>query len=267
MRPLVSRPPHHRPPAAGAHRLTCDAIGRPLLAANLRHTAKLTRIISSVLLKFQPMIQPIEGDHPLPPDLVATVIDVIQAAYRENAPLQVPALGHGNWTFALTNVETIKYFLRERGGDVVQTEGNSLRLEVDGRRYYIHKLGRSERDDPWVSFPNSAGPAGRAAENQHQLRFDFDGLDEPELLIWVIGHYGTLEDGVRAIRLQASGAADDGRIRSWVRVVDLWIADDADGTGRVAGPTPVGPPAVDVEEPRLMPKRQEVADEADPDAR
>lgn len=213
------------------------------------------------------MIQTIEGDHPLPPDLAATVIDVIRGAYRENAPLQVPALGHGNWTFALTNVETIKHFLRERGGEVVQTEGNSLRLEVDGCRYYIHKLGRSERDDPWASFPAHSGPAGRAAEAcQHQLRFDFLGLGEPEPRTWVIGHYGTLEDGVRAIRLQASGEAEDGRIRSWVQVHDLWVADDAEGTGRLAGPTPVGPPAVDVDEPPLVPKRPEVRSEADPDA-
>jgi hypothetical protein len=213
------------------------------------------------------MIQTLDGDHPLPSELAAIVIDVIRGAYRENAPLQVPALGHGNWTFALTNVETIKHFLRERGGDVVQTEGNSLRLDVFGRRYYIHKLGRSERDDPWASFPAHAGPAGRSAEAcQHQLRFDFVGLDEPEPLTWVIGHYGTLEDGVRAIRLQASGAADDGRIRSWVRVVDLWIADDADGTGRLAEPAPVGPPAVDVGEPRLVPRQPDVASEAAPDA-
>jgi hypothetical protein len=203
------------------------------------------------------MIQTITGEHPLPTDLAVTVIDVIQAAYRENAPLQVPALGHGNRTFALTNVETIKHFLHERGGDVVLMEGNSLRLEVDGHRYYIHKLGRSERDDPWASFPSSAGPAGRAAEAEHQLRFDFDGFDDldgVEPRTWVIGHYGTLEDGLRAIRLQASGEAEDGRIRSWVRVEDIWIAD-ADGLGQAVPRVPAGPPAIDVEEPALAPKR------------
>jgi hypothetical protein len=212
------------------------------------------------------MIQTIEGDHPLPEDLAVTVIDVIQVAYRENAPLQVPSLGHGNRTFALTNVETIKHFLQERGGDVVLMEGNSLRLEVDGHRYYIHKLGRSERDDPWASFPSSAGPAGRAAEAQHQLRFDFEGFGDVEPRTWVIGHYGTLEDGLRAIRLQASGEAEDGRIRSWVRVEDIWVADAGDGTSRLAGSAPAGPPAVDVDEPPLVPKRPEVRSEADPDA-
>lgn len=227
-----------------------------------------------MLLKFRLMIQTITREHPLPPDLAATVIDVIQAAYRENAPLQVPALGHGNRTFALTIVETIKHFLQERGGDVVLMEGNSLRLEVNGRRYYIHKLGRSERDDPWASFPSSAGPAGRAAEAEHQLRFDFDGfddLDDVEPRTWVIGHYGTLEDGLRAIRLQASGEAEDGRIRSWVRVEDIWIADAADGLGQAVPRVPAGPPAIDVEEPALAPKRapkRPVAGiKADPDGR
>jgi hypothetical protein len=213
------------------------------------------------------MIQTITGEHPLPPELVATVIDVIQAAYRENAPLQVSALGHGNRTFALTNVETIKHFLQDRGGDVVLMEGNSLRLEVNGHRYYIHKLGRSERDDPWGSFPSSAGPAGRAAEAEHQLRFDFEGFDDVEPQIWVIGHYGTLEDGLRAIRLQASGEAEDGRIRSWVRVEDIWITDAADDLGQAVPRVPAGPPAVDVEEPRLAPKRPVARSEADPDGR
>jgi hypothetical protein len=36
----------------------------------------------------------------------------------------------------------------------------------------------------------------------------------------------TLEDGLRAVRLQASGAADEGRIRSWTDVVDLYAAAD-----------------------------------------
>jgi hypothetical protein len=213
------------------------------------------------------MIQTITEEHPLPPDLAATVIDVIQVAYRENAPLQVPTLGHGNRTFALTNVETIKHFLQERGGEVVLTEGNSLRLEVDGHRYYIHKLGRSERDDPWASFPSSAGPAGRAAEAQHQLRFDFEGFGDVEPRTWVIGHYGTLEDGLRAIRLQASGEAEDGRIRSWVRVEDIWIADAGDDLGQAVPRVPAGPPAIDVEEPLLAPKRPVARSEADPDAR
>jgi hypothetical protein len=220
------------------------------------------------------MIQTITREHPLPPELAATVIDVIQVAYRENAPLQVPALGHGNRTFALTNVETIKHFLQERGGDVVLTEGNSLRLEVEGHRYYIHKLGRSERDVPWASFPSSAGPAGRAAEAQNQLRFDFDGFDDldgVEPRTWVIGHYGTLEDGLRAIRLQASGEAEDGRIRSWVHVEDIWVADAGDDLGQAVRRVPSGPPAIDVEEPSLAPKRAPqrpvAGSEADPDAR
>lgn len=212
------------------------------------------------------MIQTFEGAYPLPPELAETVIDVIRAAYRENAPLQVPALGHGNRTFALTNVETIKHFLQERGGNVVLIEGNSLRLEVNGRRYYIHKLGRSERDDPWASFPSSAGPAGRAAEaSQDQLRFDFDGFDDSEPRTWVIGHYGTLEDGLRAIRVQASGEAEDGRIRSWVRVEDVWVADEGDTLGQAVLRVPAGPPAVDVEEPPLAPKRPAARSEADPD--
>jgi hypothetical protein len=213
------------------------------------------------------MIQTITEEQPLPPDLAATVIDVIQVAYRENAPLQVPTLGHGNRTFALTNVETIKHFLQERGGEVVLTEGNSLRLEVDGHRYYIHKLGRSERDDPWASFPSSAGPAGRAAEAQHQLRFDFEGFGDVEPRTWVIGHYGTLEDGLRAIRLQASGEAEDGRIRSWVRIEDIWIADAGDDLGQAVPRVPAGPPAIDVEEPLLAPKRPVARSEADLDAR
>jgi len=154
----------------------------------------------------------------------------------------------------LTNVETIRHFLQERGGDVVIVDGHSLRLEVDGAEFYIHKLGRSERDDPWTSLPGDSGPAGRATESSNQLRLDLGPVAEGQPRIWVIGHYGTLEDGVRAIRLQASGAADAGRIRSWLRVVDLWVASDG-GTDAATPPAQAGPPPVDVADALLTPKR------------
>jgi hypothetical protein len=56
-----------------------------------------------------------------------------------------------------------------------------------------------------------------------------------------------------------------------VRVEYIWIADAADGLGQAVPRVPAGPPAIDVEEPALAPKRapkRPVAGiKADPDGR
>src|SRR4051794_21614888 len=120
----------------------------------------------------------------MPASLVTTVVAAIERAYRENAPLQVAELGHDNWTYAVTIMKSIKHFLTEQDLETVVVEGQSLRLEVQGNRFYIHKLGRSERDDPWSCFPGHAGPAGRAAAESAQLHFDLD-LPQVSPRIWV----------------------------------------------------------------------------------
>jgi hypothetical protein len=220
-----------------------------------------------LLLKFHPVILTLPPATPMPGSLVTTVVEAIERAYRENAPLQVAELGHDNWTYAVTIMKSIKHFLTEQDLETVVVEGHSLRLEVGGNRFYIHKLGRSEDDDPWSCFPGHAGPAGRAAEELGQLRLDLD-LPQVAPRIYVIGHYGCLEDGLRAVRLQASGAADEGRIRSWTHVIDLYeAADEQAAAAATATPLPVGPAPVDVPEPALMPKRPAAATEADASGR
>lgn len=191
--------------------------------------------------------------HPLPERIVDVLVGAIRDAYRENAPLQLRALGHDDWTFALTNFKTIKHFLAERLSNegIVVEYGNSLWLVYEGHNFYIHKLGRSEHDDPWSCVPNHPGPAGHAA--QLQLAFELNEIPVAPR-IWVVAHYGNLEDGACAIRLQASGAAEEGKISSWVRVIDLWQRPDA-GFGVATGHQLDSPAPVEVGEPELEVKR------------
>jgi hypothetical protein len=56
------------------------------------------------------------------------------------------------------------------------------------------------------------------------------------------------------VRLQGSGAADEGRIRSWVRVIDWWQRPD-EGVGVAIGQQPASPAPVVVAEPELEVKR------------
>jgi hypothetical protein len=93
----------------------------------------------------------------------------------------------------------------------VVPENNSQRYECGGLKFFIHKLGVSENDDPWASFPEHGGPAGLAADpangsgSQLGLPMDLEELEELEAAVIVFGVYGSLKGGLRAIRLQAAG--------------------------------------------------------------
>lgn len=188
----------------------------------------------------------------LAPEFLPTVTAAIQEAYRENAPLQDPSLGHGEYTFAHTNSKTIPHLLKrwfEKSETIrVVPENNSQRYECGGRKFFIHKLGVSENDDPWASFPEHGGPAGRAADPANgsgsQLGLPM-GLEELEAAVIVFGVYGSLKGGLRAIRLQAAGSVREERIESWTDVMDVWVAS------RDAGMPPDEPRPVDVEDPPL----------------
>jgi hypothetical protein len=136
------------------------------------------------------------------------------------------------------------FFMAQELAEVpaVSTEeiSHSLAIITGRCRLRVHKLGTSEHDDPMVCFPNNAGPASRMGGEDRQLAFDLGEPGTVEYLHWVIGHYGSADEGLRAVRLQAVGSdrALDGKITRWEDVVTIFDAGEGNAI-------PVAQPARD----------------------
>lgn len=187
-----------------------------------------------------------------------TIVETIRYAYKENSFLQDLELGHDDWTYSIDIFATIRKLLPERirsqgaGGVEVIQANNTVRFQWGGVPFYIHKIGRAETDDPWQARPSHLTAAGWLGA---QMRLSFgDQEDDPPG--FVFGHYGTLRDGLRAVRLHAIGETKDGSILSWQGWENLWVADT-----ELAAPVRTQAPApepVALPEPELGIRRQEV---------
>lgn len=181
------------------------------------------------------------------PEVQGAIIDSIVRAYAENQDRHDPAVGDDALTFGIHLWKSGTFFLAERLGAIpeitAEVVNQSLTVQVGRCRLRVHKLGDSEFDNPETSFPNHAGPAARMGRVE-QLSFKFRGRlrERDEYLDWVIGHYGSPDEGLRAVRLQAVGneRALDGKIARWEAIETL-----IDVSKRET-PSPVLPPADDV---------------------
>lgn len=163
------------------------------------------------------------------PEVQGAVVDSIVRAYAENQDRHDPAVGDDALTFGIHLWKSGTLFLSDRLGAIpgitAEVVNQSLTVQVGRCRLRVHKLGDSEFDNPETSFPNHAGPAARMGRVE-QLSFKFRGRprERDEYLDWVIGHYGSPEDGLRAVRLQAVGneRALDGKISRWEAIETLF---------------------------------------------
>lgn len=182
------------------------------------------------------------------PEVQAAIFQSMVRAYAENQDRHDPAVGDDALTFGIHMWKSGTFFLAERLGAIegisAEVVNQSLTVQVGRCRLRVHKLGDSEFDNPEVSFPHHAGPAARMGRVL-QLNFKFPGhlREREEYLDWVIGHYGSPDEGLRAVRLQAVGSerALDGKISRWEAIETLF---DARTGARV--PAESRPPAEDV---------------------
>lgn len=187
--------------------------------------------------------------------LRAAILRALEQAYAVNLERHDPSVGDTALTFGIHTWQSGNHYLLLELASIAGVnwtiQNHSLELRVGRCRLRTHKLGHSEADDPWQSFPEHAGPAARMAGRYEQLEFPYE-LPGIEPLDWVIGHYGNFEDGLRAVRLQAVGTerSDDGRIIRWSAVEPLWVA-----AAVVPAPLPAvladTPIAVPIEEPDI----------------
>lgn len=182
------------------------------------------------------------------PEIQVAIVQSMERAYSENQDRHDTAVGDDALTFGIHTWKSGTFFLAERLGAIegISTEvaNQSLTVQIGRCRLRVHKLGDSEFDNPQASFPNHAGPAARMGRVE-QLTFKFRGHwnEREEYLDWVIGHYGSPDEGLRAVRLQAVGSkrALDGKISHWEAIETLF---DASTGARVAA-API-PPTEDV---------------------
>jgi hypothetical protein len=161
-------------------------------------------------------------------DLRDSILKALLSAYEVNRERHDPSVGDTALTFGIHTWSSSTYYLQiemqEVAGTACTVVNQSLEISIGRCRLRVLKLGNSETDNPWHCFPDHAGPASRMGRNE-QLELKL-GLEEIEPLDWVIGHYGTSEDGLRAVRLQAVGSerSEDGRITKWNAVDTIYEA-------------------------------------------
>lgn len=183
----------------------------------------------------------------LQPEVQGAIVDSIVRAYAENQDRHDPAVGDDALTFGIHLWKSGTFFLAEQLGAIpgitAEVVNQSLTVQVGRCRLRVHKLGDSELDNPETSFPNHAGPAARMGRVE-QLSFKFRGRlrERDEYLDWVIGHYGSPDDGLRAVRLQAVGneRALDGKISRWEAIETLFDVSTRETA------SPASPPSDDV---------------------
>jgi hypothetical protein len=193
------------------------------------------------------------------PDLHQAILQALHRAYDVNRERHDPGVGDTALTFGIhTWTSSIHYLQIELAGVegvTCSVVNQSIEIRLGRCRLRVLKLGNSEADNPWHSYPDHVGPASRMGRCE-QLVLDL-GLEEIEPLDWIIGHYGCAEDGLRAVRLQAVGSerSEDGRITRWSAIVPIFEMGD----------TPVTLTVIDGDQSDVVPiPEPEVALKEDP---
>ena len=204
---------------------------------------------------------------PFSPDLLRCTVDTLQHVYAVNRDHTDPELGHDETSHGVLLYKSINHFLpgaiAALPGVRSEIESGSLRLVEGDRSFRCFRIGYSEFDDPWTSFPHNRGAApAMAASNVEQLRLfeDLASGGEPAGLEYIVGHCGSWLRGLRAVHLCLPLGRADERVRQWLSVRTIYRADADESQGWQPVIVPE-PPVRPTPEPtvRLRPTRKEVS--------
>lgn len=177
-------------------------------------------------------------------EVQAALVRALQQTYEVSQEHHDPSVGHDNLSFGTLVWRSGNFFLGravKAAGGSAEVNNQSLQMRFGQVELRHHKLGISEEDDYWSSFPNHPGPAARMlGRSVLQLEIPLSGEPIREYHDWVLGSYGNPEDGLRAVVLHAVGnsRALDGTISRWEAVVPLFDA-------RVGAALPVSPLSIE----------------------
>lgn len=212
----------------------------------------------------QPTTQP-----PFTRDLLGRVVDTLRHVYEVNRDHTDTELGHDETSHGVLLYKSITHFLpgNVAGLRRVRSEIQNGSLLVREGDYALRcfRIGYTEFDDPWTSFPHNRGAApAMAASNAEQLRlFDnLGGAGEPEGLEYIVGDCGNWLGGLRAVHLCLPLGRADERVRQWLALETIYRADEDEALDRWPIVTPE-PPITPTPEPvvRLRPSRREASND------
>jgi hypothetical protein len=190
----------------------------------------------------------------------AAFVEALRAAYETACEHYVPEQGSNETTFGFNLYhhavhEHCKMAEVVEGLEVL-SRNPTFRLGVGEFELACHRVGSSERENIWASFPNNEGAACTMVEEQLWLPSfaQYLGIEKARKLI--LAHFGSPEDGLRAVYLCIPGKTENGRITAWMFAQPLWVAEQEE---RVEEPRPDLPPEEVVDAP-VVTRKPKLAD-------
>lgn len=202
------------------------------------------------------------------------LVELFQRAYRSNAEVYDPYLGHDEMVYGLMVHKSAKFFLTELAQnepwvEVLQRNPRFI-FRISDYLMSAYRVGDSLDDELSSLFPkNRTGAWMLADSNQQQMRFQFmnDGsitADDSSCRSLILAHVGNATEGLYKLFLGVPSKFDDrNRITGWSTVVELWSRDEVSSLPAVlpSGAQPPQPPVVRTAPPTLTlknpKKRQE----------
>ena len=135
-----------------------------------------------------------------PVHLLPDIIDKIRRSHEENHEYHDPDIGHGPTSYDIHVHETVCHRLLdlEEWPDVrTQRKFRSVEIRFSPFVLRPYKLGDSEEDDVWTSYPNNVNSAALIQMANHNIAPPLPGLERPEpveFTDFVIGHFGTYDE-------------------------------------------------------------------------
>jgi len=176
-----------------------------------------------------------------PADLPTSLVSKIRLSYEDNYDNHDISLGHDAASYGILVHKTVCHRLkelREESGIDVRPKSGSVELRVGPYTLRPYKLGESEEDDVWTSYPNnlhSSALLQMASRNNAPLLPGIDWSEpvEPfEPTDFVIGHFGAYDDeqseGCRAVYLCVPRYVN-GNFGGWENCIKIYDASEEEG--------------------------------------
>ncbi len=170
-----------------------------------------------------------------PVHLLPEIIDKIRQSHEENHEHHDPAIGHGPTSYGIHVHETACHRLMELSelpGVETRRKFGSVEIRFGSFVLRPYKLGDSEKDDVWSSYPNNVNSVALTQMANHNVAPPLPGLDHQELTEFtdfVIGHFGAYDEehseGCRAIYLCVPRYVE-GKFGGWIDCIKVYDASE-----------------------------------------